>query len=280
MDVSAAVVMFQEILATVGRSFGVSAEYLRGGEGGGSRLIAGVEASRRQLAVIISSLQGPTAKFLQRVFAAFYRQILYEVLQSSRPMRDDHQETGPHSIPIGDGETTARSKLRRARSRSRERGAGEEDDGVVRLPKKGKKARSKNEPSTRIVIVFNNIPFLDYDKLRSATLDGIVKPDGFRDTVGRMYHIPQSELTTSYDNGPQELLLDPVLQQLEMQKLQKKQATLDLQQQKESGGAEGGASAKKPAVVKRVASESSRSKAHEAGPPTSEGNRVRRQKDM
>jgi len=185
MDIASNVEMVQEILTFIGRTFGVTAEYLQGNEGrGGSRLIAGVEASRRQLAVMVSSLQQPLSKFLQRVFAAYYAPLLRELIASSRPVKH-HGDEGPP-------------------------------------PKKKRKLTAETSMAMhqdKIIIIFNNIPFLDYANLRQACLDGVITPDEFRDMAGRMYHIPLSGQTTSYDLGPRELLLEPILASIEANKM-------------------------------------------------------------
>jgi len=185
MDVSANTEMVQLILTFIGRTFGVTAEYLQGNESGGSKLIAGVEASRRQLAVMISSLQQPMSKFLQRVFAAFYAPLLRELIAASRPMKDAGDRGPPPS-------------------------------------KKRKLTDLKSEAvdhQDKIIIIFNNQPFLDYTNLRQACMDGVITPDEFREMAGRMYHIPLSGQTSSYDIGPRELLIEPILAQIEANKV-------------------------------------------------------------
>lgn len=159
VDAAGTVQLLTWLIILIGRTMGVSAEYLMGGEGGGgSRLVAGVEASRRQLAVMVSSIQIPLGPFLQRAFARYYRDVLREMLGTDAKGGDDVEEPA---------------------AKRQKKGGGTEP----------------TMHEDRVEVDFNNVPYLDLDTVMRLLDEGMITFEAAQDHIARMYRLPETALT-------------------------------------------------------------------------------------
>ena len=205
------------LVGMIGRGYGVSAEYSTGNAGAGSRLVTGVEASRRQLATEISDLQNPLAKFLQRVFGVWSRPLLRDLLSKSdleRQRRADRRGRPSR----GKGQKRKRDASPSASDGGGDGGGEEEATGVAEVDAGVSgdvdgDGVYEGRREDRIVIQFNNIPYLDYDTTVQMVRDGFMDGDQARHLIARMYNLPESALTKSTDAvGPRELLVEPIVE--------------------------------------------------------------------
>jgi len=225
-------VMMQELISMIGRTMGVSADYLRGGDSGGTKLVAGVEASRKQLAVMVNNLQGPIARFLEHVFARADEEILREMFAGGSQTKDDtgRQRSPPPPNPVNDrfranggdddgGDVSAiyvdddRELLATGvildstymGLNNEDQGAsGDDDEEDPDFPGLG--------GEDRVVVQFNNTPYLDYENARLLYQDRLITSEALRHTAARMFRLPESFLTSpDIKIGPFQVLIQPTL---------------------------------------------------------------------
>ena len=214
-------VMIQELIAMIGRTMGVSADYLRGGETGGTKLVAGVEASRKQLAVMVNSLQGPIARFLEHVFARADEEILREMFAGGT-LTEDTTGRRRQSPPPSD---IVQDRFRATDFDEDVAGSYIPQDGDpvglddADLQDGGDSDGEENEESyqglggeDRVVVQFNNTPYLDYENARLLYQDRIITSEALRHMAARMFRIPESFLTPpDVEIGPFQVLVQPTL---------------------------------------------------------------------